>query len=159
MSDVPRSLQSWVSTIHTVVLTADVFQLFIKYSNTIIVNTFQNLVHTCPWYLSMVTEGIGYWYISSTTTSPRTFSGEMYTLVVRPRLRPCRWHCLTICSEATAPYVRTPSADHWYWCVPTYPPRLLLCLPRVIWHTCKAVPREGRVDSEQRYHIQHLHNH
>ena len=30
MSDVPRSLQSWVSTIHTVVLTADVFQLFIK---------------------------------------------------------------------------------------------------------------------------------
>ena len=26
-SDVPRSLQSWVSTIHTVVLTADVFQL------------------------------------------------------------------------------------------------------------------------------------
>ena len=27
---VPRSLQSWVSTIHTVVLTADVFQLFIK---------------------------------------------------------------------------------------------------------------------------------
>ena len=30
MSDVPRSLQSLVSTIHTVVLTADVFQLFIK---------------------------------------------------------------------------------------------------------------------------------
>ena len=30
MSDVPRSLQSWVSTIHTVVLTADVFQHFIK---------------------------------------------------------------------------------------------------------------------------------
>ena len=30
MSDVPRSLQSWVSTIHTVVLTDDVFQLFIK---------------------------------------------------------------------------------------------------------------------------------
>ena len=29
-SDVPRSLQSWVSTIQTVVLTADVFQLFIK---------------------------------------------------------------------------------------------------------------------------------
>ena len=27
MSDVPRSLQSWVSTIQTVVLTADVFQL------------------------------------------------------------------------------------------------------------------------------------
>ena len=26
----PRSLQSWVSTIQTVVLTADVFQLFIK---------------------------------------------------------------------------------------------------------------------------------
>ena len=33
MSDVPRSLQSWVSTIHTVVLTADVFQLFIKKAN------------------------------------------------------------------------------------------------------------------------------
>ena len=31
MSDVPRSLQSLVSTIQTVVLTADVFQLFIKY--------------------------------------------------------------------------------------------------------------------------------
>ena len=30
VSDVPRSLQSWVSTIQTVVLTADVFQLFIK---------------------------------------------------------------------------------------------------------------------------------
>ena len=30
-SDVPRSLQSLVSTIQTVVLTADVFQLFIKY--------------------------------------------------------------------------------------------------------------------------------
>ena len=30
MSDVPRSLQSWVSTIQTVVLTADVFQLLIK---------------------------------------------------------------------------------------------------------------------------------
>ena len=30
MSDVPRSLQSRVSTIQTVVLTADVFQLFIK---------------------------------------------------------------------------------------------------------------------------------
>ena len=29
MSDVPRSLQSWVSTIQSVVLTADVFQLFI----------------------------------------------------------------------------------------------------------------------------------
>ena len=29
MSDVPRSLQSWLSTIHTVVLTADAFQLFI----------------------------------------------------------------------------------------------------------------------------------
>ena len=28
--DVPRSLQSWVLTIQTVVLTADVFQLFIK---------------------------------------------------------------------------------------------------------------------------------
>ena len=32
VSDVPRSLQSWVSTIHMVVLTADVFQLFIKYT-------------------------------------------------------------------------------------------------------------------------------
>ena len=32
MSDVSRSLQSWVSTIQTVVLTADVFQLFIKWS-------------------------------------------------------------------------------------------------------------------------------
>ena len=30
VSDVPRSLQSWVSTIQTVVLTADVFQLFMK---------------------------------------------------------------------------------------------------------------------------------
>ena len=30
VSDVPRSLQSWISTIQTVVLTADVFQLFIK---------------------------------------------------------------------------------------------------------------------------------
>ena len=30
VSDVSRSLQSWVSTIQTVVLTADVFQLFIK---------------------------------------------------------------------------------------------------------------------------------
>ena len=30
VSDVPRSLQSWVWTIHTVVLTADVFQLFTK---------------------------------------------------------------------------------------------------------------------------------
>ena len=30
MSDVPRSLQSLVSTIHTVLLTADVFQLLIK---------------------------------------------------------------------------------------------------------------------------------
>ena len=30
VSDVPRSLQSWVSTIQTVVLTADVFQLFRK---------------------------------------------------------------------------------------------------------------------------------
>ena len=29
-SDVPRSLQSWVSTIQSVVLTADVFQRFIK---------------------------------------------------------------------------------------------------------------------------------
>ena len=29
-SDVPRSLQSWVSTIQTVVLTADVFHLLIK---------------------------------------------------------------------------------------------------------------------------------
>ena len=32
VSDVPRSLQSGVSTIQTVVLTADVFQLFIKNS-------------------------------------------------------------------------------------------------------------------------------
>ena len=31
MSDVPRSLQSWVSTIQSVVLTADVFQLLLKY--------------------------------------------------------------------------------------------------------------------------------
>ena len=31
MSDIPRSLQSWVSTIQTVVLTADVFHFFIKY--------------------------------------------------------------------------------------------------------------------------------
>ena len=30
-SDVPRSLQSWVSTIQKFVLTADVFQLFIKF--------------------------------------------------------------------------------------------------------------------------------
>ena len=30
MSDVPRSLQNWVSTIQSVVLTADVFQFFIK---------------------------------------------------------------------------------------------------------------------------------
>ena len=30
MSDVPRSFQSWVSTIQSVVLTADVFLLFIK---------------------------------------------------------------------------------------------------------------------------------
>ena len=33
VSDVPRSLQSWVSTIQTVVLTADVFQLFKKSSD------------------------------------------------------------------------------------------------------------------------------
>ena len=33
MSDVSRSLQSWVSTIQSVVLTADVFQLFIKNSD------------------------------------------------------------------------------------------------------------------------------
>ena len=36
VSDVPRGLHSWVSTIQTVVLTADVFELFIKccfYSN------------------------------------------------------------------------------------------------------------------------------
>ena len=32
MSDVPRSLQSWGSTIQSVVLTADIFQLFIKYN-------------------------------------------------------------------------------------------------------------------------------
>ena len=31
MSDVPRSLQSWVSTIQSVVLTADVFQFIIKF--------------------------------------------------------------------------------------------------------------------------------
>ena len=31
VSDVPRGLHSWVSTIQTVVLTADVFELFIKY--------------------------------------------------------------------------------------------------------------------------------
>ena len=31
MSDVPRSLQSWVSTIQTVVLTADVFQFLVKF--------------------------------------------------------------------------------------------------------------------------------
>ena len=31
VSDVPRSLQSWVSTIQSVVLTADVFQFFIKF--------------------------------------------------------------------------------------------------------------------------------
>ena len=30
MSDVPRSLQSWISTIQTGVLTADIFQLLIK---------------------------------------------------------------------------------------------------------------------------------
>ena len=30
VSDVPRSWQSWASTIQTVVLTADVFPLFIK---------------------------------------------------------------------------------------------------------------------------------
>ena len=35
--DVPRSLQSWVSTIQTVVLTADVFQLFIKYLEVFLV--------------------------------------------------------------------------------------------------------------------------
>ena len=33
VSDVPRSLQSWVSTIQTVVLIADVFQLFKKMKN------------------------------------------------------------------------------------------------------------------------------
>ena len=39
VSDLPRSLKSWVSTIQTVVLTADVFQLFIKYKwqNTVTV--------------------------------------------------------------------------------------------------------------------------
>ena len=31
MSDVPRSLQSWVSTIQSVAITADVFRLFMKY--------------------------------------------------------------------------------------------------------------------------------
>ena len=35
MSDVPRSLQSWVSTIPTVVITADVFQRFMKYVSTL----------------------------------------------------------------------------------------------------------------------------
>ena len=34
MSDVPRSLQSCVSTIQTIVLTAEVFQLFIKHRTT-----------------------------------------------------------------------------------------------------------------------------
>ena len=39
MYDVPRSLQSWVSTIQTVVLTADVFQLFIKNRKKIVRTT------------------------------------------------------------------------------------------------------------------------
>ena len=39
MSDVPRSLQSWVSTIQTVVLTADVFQLFIKWNTEYRIST------------------------------------------------------------------------------------------------------------------------
>ena len=41
VSDVPRSLRSWVSTIQTVVLTADDFQLFIK--------CFRNKVVKIPW--------------------------------------------------------------------------------------------------------------
>ena len=45
MSDVPRSMQSWVSTIHTVVLTADVFQLFIKYKTTSGKNANVTLAH------------------------------------------------------------------------------------------------------------------
>ena len=49
MSDVPRSLQSWVSTINTVVLTADVFQLFIKTFHTISVCSTPEGQHT-PWY-------------------------------------------------------------------------------------------------------------
>ena len=36
VSDLPRSLQSWVSTIQTVVLTAHVFQLFTKYTRAAI---------------------------------------------------------------------------------------------------------------------------
>ena len=49
MSDVPRSLQSWVSTIHTVVLTADVFQLFIKTILTVVLtaDVFKHFIKKC----------------------------------------------------------------------------------------------------------------
>ena len=54
MSDVPGSLQSWVSTIHTVVLTADVFQLLKK------VEKRQLWVRPCEW---LILNSQAAWYI------------------------------------------------------------------------------------------------
>ena len=44
MADVPRSLQSWASTIQTVALTADVFQLFIKSARATHTYTYMSIV-------------------------------------------------------------------------------------------------------------------
>ena len=73
MSDVPRSLQSWVSTIHTVVLTADVFQLFIK---NIFLYPF--LSRTSKYFvLEVYISGMGVrveWFVSIITSSK--YNGE-----------------------------------------------------------------------------------
>ena len=50
VSEVPRSLQSCVTTIQTVVLTADVFQLFIK--------LWVIIMCMCVWYLLLVLDKI-----------------------------------------------------------------------------------------------------
>ena len=50
VSGVPRSLQGWVSTIYTVVLKADVFQLFVKYEHHILQKNWKtSAVSTTDW--------------------------------------------------------------------------------------------------------------
>ena len=86
MSDVrhvPRSMQSWVSTIHTVVLTADVFQLFIKNiflpSGIFLVRlTYPFLSRTSKYFvLEVYISGMGVrgeWFVSIITSSK--YNGE-----------------------------------------------------------------------------------
>ena len=111
MSDVPRSLQSWVSIIHTVVLKAGVFQLFINLLLTLVLGYVAYGIFFVPafWPFLHLPFLSSFFYIFYKNI-------EKHQLWVRPM---AGWNS----TSQAAWYVR-----HAYWARMCYVPLVMWCL-------------------------------